>query len=364
MASPENRRVSDGDFTARVVRDLGAGLGAALVVLGDRLGLFRALAGGGALTPAELANETGTEERCVREWLYAQAAGDYVRYEASTGRFYLTPEQAAVLADSDSFAPGAFQIMQGVFAAVERAGVHYRTGAGMPWEQHAPGLFEGRERFLGALHRRHLVADWIPALHGVAAKLARGARVAEVGCGRGAATLLLARAHPASVFVGFDPDGASLADARRHATEAGLADRVTFQQTAADVYSCDGYDLVIHLDGLHCSGDPVAAARHVRQTLAPDGTWMIVEPFAHDRLEQNLTPSGRLFYAMSAVVSVPAALAQGGLALGAQAGEARLRDVALEAGFRRLRRVAETPFSIVLEATSTTSNQGEPSCDQ
>jgi SAM-dependent methyltransferase len=355
MARPVQQRVPDGDFTARVVGELGAGLGAALVVLGDRLGLFRALAGGGALTPSELAHETGTEERCVREWLYAQAAGDYVKYEASTGRFYLTPEQATVLADSSSFAPGAFEILQAVFAAVDRAGEHFRTGAGMPWDQHAPGLFEGHARFLGALHRRHLVGEWIPALDGVTSKLARGARVAEVGCGRGAATLLLARAQPASRFMGFDPGAAGIEAARRHAAEAGLVDRVTFQQAEADGYPGEGYDLVIQLDGLHRLGDPVAAARHVRRTLAPDGTWMIVEPFAHDHLEQNLTPSGRLFYALSAVVSVPAALALGGMALGAQAGEGRLRDIAFEAGFRRVRRVAETQFSIVLEATGAPS---------
>ena len=269
-----------------------------------------------------------------------------------------------MLADSDSFAPGAFQIMQGVFAAIDRAGVHYRTGAGMPWEQHAPGLFDGRERFLGALHRRHLVGDWIPALHGVAAETGP-----EGASGRGrlwprGRDAVAGPGPPCVCLRGFRPGRAPASRRRRrHATEAGLGDRVTFQQAAAEAYPGDGYDLVIHLDGLHCLGDPVAAARHVRQTLAPDGTWMIVEPFAHDRLEQNLTPRGRLFYALSTVVSVPAALAKGGLALGAQAGEARLRDVALGAGFRGLRRVAETPFSIVLEATSTTINQGEPSCE-
>jgi SAM-dependent methyltransferase len=354
------QRFAGGDFTARVVRDVGAGLGAALVVLGDRLGLYRALAGGGALTPAELAAETGTDERCVREWLYAQAAGDYLRYETSTGRFYLTPEQATVLADSSSFAPGLFQIAQAVFAAIDRAGEHFRTGAGMAWDDHAPGLFEGRERFRAALHRRHLLRDWIPALDGVAPKLARGALVAELDCGAGDATLLLAGSEPASRFVGFDSHRASIETARRRAAEEGLADRVTFQQADAAEYPGSGYDLVIQLDGLHRLGDPVAAARHVRQTLADDGTWMLVEPFANDRLEQNLTPSGRLFYALSALVSVPAAMADGGLALGAQAGEARLRDVALEAGFGQLRRVAQTPFCLVLEATI---NQGETSCD-
>lgn len=338
-------------FAQRLVSDLAAAMSAALVVVGDRLGLYQALAGGGALTPFELAGETGTDERYVREWLNAQTAAGYLRYEATTGRYYLPPEHVAALCDADSpaFVAGGFQIAQALFAAVDRAVENFRTGAGMEWGEHAPCLIEGSDRFLRAGYLGRLTSSWVPGLEGVEAKLRAGARVADVGCGVGTATLLLARAYPASRIIGFDTHPASIDAARARAAQAGVDDRVTFEVASGRDFPGQGYDLVTHFHSLHLMGDPVAAARRVRTVLASAGSWMLVEPFAHERVEANINPMAQLFYSASTLVGVPASLAQEGFALGAQASEAALRGVAEEAGFSRFRRASATPLELVLE---------------
>src|SRR5262245_12983748 len=340
------------EFVNRAVADLGAGLSAALVVLGDRLGLYRAMAGAGPLTPAELAGRTGTAERYVREWLLNQAAGGYVAYDPTAGTYTLPPEQALALADEDSevFLPGNFQLMAAAFATLPRLEECFRTGAGIGWGEQDPLLFEGGERSFRPTYRSHLVPHWIPALDGVEEKLRRGARVADVGCGRGTTTILLAQAYPASRFSGFDAHAASVEVARRRAEEAGVADRVTFAVATSTDYPGAGYDLVAHFDCLHDMGDPAGAGRHVLDTLDRDGTWLIVEPFAGDRVEDNLTPVGRMLSAASTVICVPASLAEHGPALGGQAGEARIRAVVTGAGFRRFRRATQTRFNLVFEA--------------
>ncbi len=339
-------------FLGRVVGDMGAAMSAVLVVIGDKLGLYKAMAGAGALSPAELARKTGTHERYVREWLCAQAAGGYVAYDAATGRFTLPPEQAMALAEEDSpaFVPGAFYVIEAGAKAEERMTDNFRTGKGMPWGEHAQCLFEGTERFFRPGYIANLTASWLPALEGVVAKLKRGAKVADVGCGLGASTILMAEAYPASRFHGFDMHPGSIELARKRAAAAGVADRITFEVASATAYPGTGYDLVAHFDCLHDMGDPNAAARHVRKTLAADGTWMVVEPFAGDKVEDNLNPVGRVYYAASTMLCVPNSMAAEGVALGAQAGEGRLRKVALEGGFTRFRRATETPFNLVLEA--------------
>ena len=340
-------------FVFRAVDEVGATLNTALVVMGDRLGLYRALAGAGSLSPGRLAALTGTAERYVREWLNAQAAGGYVDYDAGTGRYSLPPEQAVALTDPDSpaYLPGFFQIALGSVIdspnIVERA----RSGDGFGWHEHVHDVHEGCERFFRPGYNAHLLAEWLPALDGVVEKLERGARVADVGCGHGASTVLMARAFPNSMFFGADYHDGSVETARVRARDAGVADRVRFAVETAAGFGGAGYDLVTMFDCLHDMGDPVAAARHVRSTLAPDGTWMIVEPHAGDRVEENLTPVGRAYYAFSTLLCTPASLSQEGrLALGAQAGEARIRDVVRAGGFIRFRRVAETPFNQVFEA--------------
>jgi SAM-dependent methyltransferase len=340
------------EFVDRVIADLGAGMSAALVLLGDRLGLYKAMAGAGPLTPAALADKTGTSERYVREWLANQAAGGYVAYDPAAGTYTLPDEHALALADEDSeaFLPGNFQLLAAMFAAVPRLAECFRSGGGLGWGEQDPLLFEGSERSFRPGYRSHLVARWIPALEGVEAKLRRGARVADVGCGRGTTTILLAVAFPASRFFGFDTHAPSIEVARQRAAETGVADRVVFQVAQATDYPGSGYDLVAHFDCLHDMGDPVGAGRHVRQTLAADGTWMIVEPFACDKVEDNLNPVGRLLYAASTMICVPASLAQHGPALGGQAGEARIREIATAAGFTRFRRAARTRFNQVFEA--------------
>jgi 2-polyprenyl-3-methyl-5-hydroxy-6-metoxy-1,4-benzoquinol methylase len=339
-------------FMGKVVGDFGASAHAVLVVIGDKLGLYKAMAGAGPLTPAALAKKTGTHERYVREWLNANAAGGYVSYDAATQRYTLPPEQAMALAQEDSpaFVPGFFSMVEAMMGAEERMARNFRTGEGMAWGEHAHCLFEGTERFFRPGYLANLTSQWIPALDGVEAKLQRGAQVADVGCGIGASTIIMARAYPRSRFRGFDGHPASIDIARRRAAEAGVADRVTFDVAAASDYPGSGYDLVAYFDCLHDMGDPVAAARHTRKTIAADGTWMIVEPFAGDKVEDNLNPIGRIFYAASTMLCVPSSLAGEGVALGAQAGEARLRAVVTEGGFTRFRRATETPFNLVLEA--------------
>jgi len=340
-------------FVGKAVGDLGAALTAALIVIGDKLGLYKALAAGGPLTPAELAARSGTTERYVREWLNAQAAAGYVTYDAARARYHLSEEQAAALADEQSpaFVLGGFQAMTAAMKAEPKLTEAFRSGQGLGWHEHDPGLFQGTERFFRPGYNANLVNAWLPALEGVEAKLQRGARVADVGCGHGTSTVIMAKAFPASTFVGFDYHAASVERARQLAADAGVADRVTFETAAAKSYPGKGYDLVTFFDCLHDMGDPVGAASHVRTTLAGDGTWMVVEPFANDRVEENLNPVGRVFYSASTLICTPASLAQEvGLALGAQAGEARLREVIMQGGFRSVRRAAETPFNMVLEA--------------
>jgi SAM-dependent methyltransferase len=340
-------------FVFRAVDEVGATLNTALVVMGDKLGWYRAMAGAGPLTPADVASRTGTAERYVREWLNAQAAGGFVDYEPDGGRYTLPPEQAVALTDDSSpaYLPGFFQLALGSVLDSPVITQAARTGEGFGWHAHVSDVHEGCERFFRPGYNAHLVTEWLPALEGVVAKLRDGARVADVGCGHGASTLLMAGAFPASTFTGFDYHDASIAAARRRASEAGLADRTRFEVAAAAAYPAQGYDLVTTFDSLHDMGDPVGAARHVRNTLATDGTWLIVEPAAGDRVEDNLNPVGRAYYAFSTLLCTPSSLAQEvGLALGAQAGEARIRDVVTTAGFRRFRRVAETPFNIAYEA--------------
>jgi 2-polyprenyl-3-methyl-5-hydroxy-6-metoxy-1,4-benzoquinol methylase len=341
-------------FVGQAVTELGATLGAALVVIGDRLGLYKAMAGAGPLSPKEVATRTDTEERYVREWLNAQAAGGYVSYDARTGRYTLPPEQAFALVDDQSpvFLPGAFQGVVSAVRNAHRAAEAFRTGAeGVECQEHSPDLFGRAERFLGPGYSANLIRSWIPALDGVEGKLRRGARVADIGCGDGASTILMAQAYPASTFVGFDDRARSIEQARVRAVQAGVQDRARFEVAGAKEYAGSGYDLVTFFDCLHDVGDPVGVARHVRASLDLDGTWLIVEPFAADRVEDNLNPVGRVYYGASTLMCAPARLARDvELALGAQAGQARLRAVTTLAGFTRFRRAAETRFNEVLEA--------------
>ncbi len=337
------------EFLGKAIQDVAATFHAGLVLIGDRLGLYRAMAGAGGLTPAELAKRTGTHQRYVAEWLSAQAAGGYVTYDAATGRFTLPPEQAFVLLDADL--PGAFMLGVGSVQDESKIADAFRTGAGVGWHEHDAAVFDGCERFFRPAYAMNLTSQWIPALEGVEARLEAGARVADVGCGHGASTIIMAQAFPRSIFWGFDYHAKSIDCARRAAEKAGVADRVTFEVAPASKYPGTGYDFVTFFDCLHDMGDPVGAARHVRQSLASKGSWMLVEPMAHDRLEDNLNPIGRLYYGASTLLCTPASLSQEvGLALGAQAGEARLRKVLTDAGFRQIRRVAETPANMVLEA--------------
>ncbi len=339
-------------FVGRFVGDLGAAVHAGMVVLGDKLGLYTALAAH-PMTPAELAAATHTDARYVQEWLSSQAAGGYVTYDETTRTFSLSPEQAFTLAheDSPAYLPGAFELALGALAAVPRIEQSFRTGAGMGWHEHAEAVFHGCEKFFRPGYAANLVPSWIPALNDVQPKLERGARVADVGCGLGASTLLLAQAFPNSSFFGFDYHDGSIAAARASATRQNLAGRLSFGVTSAMQYPGNDYDLVTVFDCLHDMGDPVGAARHILQSLSSDGTWMIVEPFANDRIEDNLNPVGRVYYSFSTLLCTPCAKSQeGGLALGAQAGEARIREVVLAAGFTRFRRAAETPFNLVYEA--------------
>jgi len=347
----------DGDklmqFVFRAVDEVGATLNTALVVMGDRLGLYRALAGAGPLSPAEVAERTGTAERYVREWLNAQAAGGYVEYDPDSGRYILLPEQAVALTDPDSpaYLPGFFQIALGSVLDAPKIVEAARSGAGFGWGEHVHDVHEGCERFFRPGYNANLVSGWLPALDGVVAKLERGALVADVGCGYGASTILMAQAFPNSTFTGSDYHNGSIETAHQHAREAGVTGRVSFETAPAAAYSGTDYDLVTMFDCLHDMGDPVGAARHVRGTLKADGTWMIVEPHAGDRVEENFNPVGRAFYSFSTLLCTPASLSQDvGLALGAQAGEARIRDVVTAGGFTRFRRVAETPFNLVFEA--------------
>lgn len=336
-------------FLGKVVGDMGATMHAALIIVGDKLGLYKAMAGAGPLTPAELASRTGTTERYVREWLNAHAASGYVAYDAATQRYELPEEQAFVLTQMDI--PGAFYIAASSFKDEPKITEAFRTGKGVGWHEHDTCLFCGTERFFRPNYAMNLLGNWIPALSGVEEKLRAGGTVADVGCGHGASTLLMAEAFPQSKFIGFDYHAPSIEAARKAAAERGLKN-VEFEVASSKAFPAHGgYDLVAFFDCLHDMGDPAGGSAHVRTTLKPDGTWMIVEPFANDRTEDNLNPVGRVFYSASTMICTPASLSQEvGAALGAQAGEARLRQVVEQGGFTRFRRAAETPFNLVLEA--------------
>jgi SAM-dependent methyltransferase len=339
-------------FIGQFVTDLGASVHAGMVVIGEKLGLYKALATG-AMSAAELAVKTGTDERYLREWLASQAAGGYISYDEKTNKFSLTEEQAFTLAQEDSpaYLPGAFELALGSLAAVPRIAESFRTGAGMGWHEHDDGVFHGCEKFFRPGYAANLVSAWIPSLHDVTAKLETGARVADVGCGKGASTILMAKAFPKSQFFGFDYHDKSIEGARESAKLAGVADRVTFEVAKAKSYPGKDYDFVAVFDCLHDMGDPVGAAAHVRQSLAKNGTWMIVEPFANDQLKDNLNPVGRVYYSFSTLLCTPCSRSQEVAAcLGAQAGEKRIREVVTSAGFSRFRRATETPFNIVYEA--------------
>jgi SAM-dependent methyltransferase len=339
-------------FMGQFVGDLGAVMHAATVVVGDQLGLYKRLAEGPCNAEA-LAKRTSTDPRYLKEWLSAQAASGYVSYDSERQQFSLTEEQAFALAEegSPAFIPGAFQIAVAQFKAIPKMMQAMRTGLGVGWHEHDAALFHGTERFFRPGYAANLVSNWIPALEGVENRLKTGARVADVGCGHGASTLIMAKAYPEASITGFDYHEPSIDHARHAAEEAGLSDRVKFEVARAQDYPGDDYDFVAVFDCLHDMGDPVGAAAHVRKSLKADGTWMIVEPFANDKLEDNLNPVGRVFYSASTFICTPASRSQEvGACLGAQAGEARLREVVTSGGFTRFRRATETPFNLVLEA--------------
>lgn len=353
---PFTERTIDPDklmsFVFRAVDEVGATLNTALVVMGDKLGYYRAMADGRPITPAELAEQTGTSEPYAREWLNNQAAGGYVEYDAEARRYTLPAEHAAALTDESSpaYLPGFFQLAYGTVRDSEEIFSIAKDGDGLGWHAHNGDVHHGCERFFRTMYNGHLLTEWIPALDGVQAKLEAGARVADVGCGHGASTILLARAFPSSTFVGSDYHAESIAVARERAAAAGVSDRVTFEVASATEFTGTGYDLIAVFDALHDMGDPVGAARHVRSAIADDGTWMVVEPMAGDRVEDNLNTVGRTYYGFSTLLCTPASLSQDvGLALGTQAGPAKIRDVSTAAGFTGFRTAASTPFNNVFE---------------
>ncbi|MDH4585139.1 methyltransferase domain-containing protein [Pseudomonas sp. BN415] len=339
------------DFMGKLVADMGGAAMLANIVLGEELGLYRAMADSQPISPDDLAAKTGCNARLLREWLSAHAASGYMEHD--NGRFRLPEEQALALAREDSpvYVAGGASVIASLFHDKDKLVKAMRGDGGLAWGDHHPCMFSGTERFFRPGYRAHLVAEWLPALDGVVDKLKAGAKVADVGCGHGASTVILAQAFPASRFIGFDYHGPSIETANRRAVEGGVADRATFAQASAKDYPGDGYDLICYFDCLHDMGDPVGAARHAYQTLKPDGTVLLVEPYANDDLDDNMTPVGRLFYSASTFICTPNSLSQEvGLGLGAQAGEARLRKVFEEAGFTHFRRATETPFNLILEA--------------
>ena len=337
-------------FLGKAIGDFGAAISAVLILIGDELGLYRELAKG-RLTPAELAQRTGTNERYVREWLGNQAAGGYVDYDVKSGSYFLNEEQALCLTDPKGPVdlPGAYMLVQDLFHVRARAVENFRTGGGMEWGEHHPCLFHGTERFFRASYNANLLDSWLPALDGVVEKLKRGGRGADIGCGHGASTILMAKAFPNAEFIGYDYHSPSIEIARERA-QASNVRNARFEVADAVSYAERDLDFIAFFDCLHDMADPVGAARHARQALKADGNCMIVEPFAGDKVEDNLNPIGRAFYGASSLVCVPVSLARNGPALGAQAGERRMRDVVTSAGFSRFRRATETPFNMVLEA--------------
>ncbi len=341
------------EFMVKGIGDVGATVRAATVVLGEELGLYRSLADDGPATSTELASRLGLEERYVREWLASQAASGYVNYDPEPKRFWMNPEQAFALTNESgpAYLPGAFQLALGTVKAEPRIAKAFRSGAGMAWGEQDSGVHEGCERFFRPGYVGNLISGWLPALDGVVDKLERGALVADIGCGHGASTILMAERYPRSRFIGFDNHTGSIEQARRRAEASGVGDRATFEVASAQEFPGTDYDFAACFDCLHDMGDPVGAAIHVRSALKPDGTWMIVEPFAGNRLEENLTLVGSVYYSFSTFLCTPASRSENvGLALGAQAGEAAIRSVLTEAGFTQFRRATETPFNIVYEA--------------
>jgi SAM-dependent methyltransferase len=348
MAIDEDRL---NEFIGKAVGDLGAAISATLMLVGDRLGLYRELAKG-AQSAGELAQATGTDERYIREWLGNQGAGGYVQFDAESGTWSLSQEQALCLADPNGpfDLPGAYNLVEATFHALDRTVANFTSGAGMEWGEHHPCLFAGTERFFRAGYNANLIASWLPALDGVVDKLRSGAKVADVGCGHGASTVLMAKSFPESAFIGYDYHDESIRVARERAAAAGV-DNVAFEVADAVGYQDKDFDLIAFFDCLHDMGDPVGVSRHARQALRSDGTAMIVEPFAGDQVQDNLNPVGRVMYGASTQICVPVSLARHGPALGAQAGEQRLREVVVDGGgFSRFRRAAETPFNLILEA--------------
>lgn len=337
----------------RMVGDLSAGYGGVMVSLGHRLGLYQAMAGAGPLSAREVAARAHCAERYVREWLNSQVAGGYMAYHAISDSYELTPEQAFLLADPDSpvFIPNAWGTPASMWFDELKAVEAFRTGNGIPWGDHDGRLYCGVASFYRNAYRASLVPEWLPAMDGVIEKLTAGARVADIGCGHGHSTVLMAEAFPNSKFHGFDTHHQSIVEAQKVAADTKVAGRTTFMTAGADTYPGSGYDLICFFDCLHDMGDPVAAATHAARTLAPDGAVMLVEPFANDKVEDNISPVARIYYAASTMICCAHAISEGGrLVLGAQAGEARLADVFRKAGFTRLRRAAETPFNLILEA--------------
>lgn len=339
------------EFMGKLVADMGGAAMLANIVLGEELGLYRAMADSQPVSPEDLAAKTGCNARLVREWLSAHAASGYM--EHSDGRFRLPEEQAMALAIEDSpvYAAGGASVIASLFHDKDKVVRAMRGDGGLPWGDHHPCMFRGTERFFRPGYRAHLVSEWLPALDGVVDKLKSGAKVADVGCGHGASTVILAQAFPASRFIGYDYHGPSIETATQRAAEGGVTGSTSFVQASAKDYPGTDFDLVCYFDCLHDMGDPVGAARHAYETLKPDGTVLLVEPYANDALDDNMTPVGRLFYSASTFICTPNSLSQEvGLGLGAQAGEARLRKVFEEAGFTRFRRATETPFNLILEA--------------
>ncbi|MCX8559943.1 class I SAM-dependent methyltransferase [Mycolicibacterium mucogenicum] len=339
------------EFLGMAIGDMGAAMSASLILLGDRLGLYKALAPE-PLTSTQLAEKTGTVERYVREWLANQAAGGYVQFDPDSDTWSLSPEQAACLADPNGPVdiPGAYNIIEAVFHVLDRTTENFRTGGGLEWGEHHPCLFAGTERFFRAGYNQNLISSWLPALDGAVERLETGAKVADVGCGHGVSTILMAKTYPNSTFIGYDYHPESIRVAAEHAEASGTSNAL-FEVADATSYADNGFDLIAFFDCLHDMGDPVGAMRHTRAALKDDGIAMIVEPFAGDRVQDNLNPIGRMMYGASSQICVPVSLARNGPALGAQAGEARLRDVVVDkSGFTRFRRATETPFNLVFEA--------------
>ncbi len=342
------------EILGKFVGDLGATISSGSIVIGEKLGLYRAMAEPNErITADELATRTGTNSRYVREWLNANAASGYIQYDVESDAYFMTEEQSFLMTrdDSPAYLPGAFVLAVAALRSVPKMVERFKTGGGLGWHEHDPDLFCGTELFFRPGYNTNLVSSWIPALDGVEEKLQNGAKVADVGCGLGASTIILAKAFPNSEFVGFDYHGRSIEQARERAKAAGVGNHISFEVSASKDYPGTGYDLVTFFDCLHDMGDPVGAARHVKNSLTDDGTWMIVEPFANDKYEDNHNPVGRVFYSASTIICTPASRSQEvGLGLGAQAGEARIGEVAKEGGFTRFRRATETPFNLIFEA--------------